>query len=138
MTALRWALPDWAWLPPVLRSSRYWRTVGRFALLGPLIGGAPYAVLLVTIPFVYLFGLGPAVLAGMLFAAWLLAPGRRYPSAGWRAAIGMLCGALACAVIALAFQARDPLVPWAFLAAHGVPAGLILALAQTQRRMVSS
>jgi len=90
-----------------LRSSQYWRTVGRFALLGPLIGGAPYAVFLVTIPFVYLLGVGPAVLAGMLFAAWLLAPGR-YPSAPWRAGVGMLCGALACAAIALIFKVRDP------------------------------
>lgn len=129
MTALTWAVPGWTWLPPALRSSQYWRTVGRFALWGPLIGGAPYAVFLVTIPFIYLLGLGPAVLAGMLFAAWLLAPGR-HPSAPWRAAVGMLCGALGCAAIALMFQVRDPLIPWAFLAAHGVPAGVILALAQ--------
>ena len=129
--ALRVATPGWDWLPPVLRSARYWRVVRRFALWGPLIGGAPYAALVITLPFIYLIGVLPATLAGMLFAAWLLAPGRRYPSGAWRAAVGMLCGALGCAVVALAFDMRQPLMPWAVLALHGVPAALLLALTQT-------
>ncbi|HEU5296693.1 MAG TPA: hypothetical protein VFU71_18065 [Burkholderiaceae bacterium] len=127
-TTPSWAAPGWHWLPPVVRSTRYWRLVGRFAIWGPLIGGAPCAWMVITLPFIYLFGLGPAVLAGMTFAAWLLAPGRRYPDARWRAALGMLCGALGCAVVALALQPRHPLGAWVFLAAHGVPAALILAL----------
>ena len=132
-TALTWAGPGWEWLPSVLRSARYWRMVGRFAIWGPLVGGIPYAWLVITLPFVYLFGLGPAVLAGMLFAAWLHAPGRRFPSAPWRAALGMLCGALACAVVAFAFDPRHPLGPWLFLSAHGVPAAVLLALSVSRR-----
>ena len=131
-TALTWTAPGWVWLPLVLRSSRYWRTVGRFALWGPLIGGAPYAVFVITVPFIYVFGIGPAVTAGMLFAAWLWSPGQCYPSAAWRAALGMLCGLLACGAIALVVQPSNPLVPWIVLAVHGVPAALILALSQRQ------
>jgi hypothetical protein len=132
MTALKWVVPGSRWVPPVLRSAHYWRTVGRFALWGPLIGGSPYAVFIITIPFIYLLGLAPAVLAGMLFAAWVLAPGRRYPSAGWRAIVGMFSGAVACASIALVVASRNPLMPWAFLAVHGIPAALLLALTQKQ------
>ena len=133
ITTLRVAMPGWDWLPPVLRSARYWRVVGRFALWGPLIGGAPYAMLVITVPIVYLVGVVPAALAGMLFGAWLLAPGRRYPSATWRAAVGALCAMLACAVVALAVDPRGMLMTWAFFAVHGVPAALALAL--TQRRL---
>lgn len=136
-TAAGWAAPGWGWVPLALRSARYWRTVGRFALWGPLIGGAPYAVLIITVPFIYLFGLAPATLAGMLFAAWLLAPGRRYPSAAWRAALGMICGALACAAIALAFDPRHPFGAWMFLAVHGMPAAAIVALTLGRPRPAS-
>jgi CDP-diglyceride synthetase len=128
--ALQVATPGWDWLPPVLRRARYWRVVRRFALWGPLIGGAPYAALVFTLPFIYLIGLVPALLAGMLFGAWLLAPGRRYPNKTWRAALGALCGALACAVVALAVDPRGLLMTWAYLALHGVPAALLLALTQ--------
>ena len=124
------AVPGWDWIPPLLRSTRYWRVVGRFALWGPLIGGAPYAVFVITVPFIYLIGVVPATLAGLLFAAWLLAPGQRYPTAAWRAAVGVLCGALACAGVALGFDARGLPMTWAYLAAHGVPAALVLALTQ--------
>jgi hypothetical protein len=129
-TTLRMAMPGWDWLPPALRSARYWRVVGRFALWGPLIGGAPYAVFVVTVPIVYLVGLVPAAVTGMLFGAWLLAPGRRYPSAAWRAALGMLCAALACAAIAWAIDRREPQVLGLVLALHDVPAALLLALTQ--------
>jgi hypothetical protein len=122
------ATPGWTWVPRVLRSRRYWRVVARFALLGPLIGGAPYAVLVFTLPFMYLIGLVPAALAGMLFGAWLLAPGKRHPHAAWRAAVGLVCGALACAAIALIVAAKEPLLPWLFLSLHGAPAALVLAL----------
>jgi len=126
IATLRVAMPRWAWVPPVLRSARYWRLVGRFALWGPLIGGAPYLVFVITLPFVYLFGLGPALLAGLLFAAWLHAPGR-HPHAPWRVAVGAICGAIACSAVALAFDPRHPLLPWGWLALHGVPAAILLA-----------
>ena len=129
IATLRVAMPGWEWVPPVLRSARYWRVVGRFAVWGPLIGGAPYAVFMVTLPFIYLFGLAPALIAGLLFAAWLHAPGR-HPHAAWRAVVGAICGALACAVTAFAFDLRHPLLPWAWLALHGVPAAALLAWRQ--------
>jgi hypothetical protein len=131
--ALGWARPGWGWVPPLLFTRRYWRVVGRFALWGPLIGGLPYAWLIITVPFAFALGLIPATLAGMLFAAWLLAPGR-YPSAGWRAALGMLCAAVSCAAVALAVTPRTPLGIWVPLALHGVPAGLVLALTQRAPR----
>lgn len=126
--ALRHAVPGWDWIPPVLRGARYWRLVGRFALWGPLIGGAPYAVLVFTLPFIYLIGVVPALLAGMLFGAWLLAPARRQPSAAWRAAVGALCGAAGCAVVARVVDPHTVMTTWIFLALHGVPAALVLAL----------
>lgn len=127
-TRLRFAVPGLTWLPPVLRRRAYWRVVGRFALFGPLIGGLPYAWLMVTVPFVYAFGLVPAVLAGALYAAWWLAPGARVPGRGWRAALGALCGAAGCAAVALAWEPARPAETFLFLALHGVPAGLVMAL----------
>jgi hypothetical protein len=130
MKAPRVAGPSLSWLPPVLRGRDYWRTVGRFALFGPLVGGLPYAWLVFTLPFIYLVGLLPALVAGLLYAAWLHAAGLRAPSAGWRAALGGLCGAAGCAAVAWAFEPRGPgLGPmFTLLAMHGVPAGVALAL----------
>jgi len=135
--SLTFAAPGWRWVPPVLGSGHYWRVVGRFALYGPLIGGAPYAWLVFTLPFIYLIGVVPAVLAGMLFGAWLLAPGKRHPSAAWRAAVGLLSGALGCAACALIVDTRHPLIPWALLAVHGVPAAIVLALMQGPRAVAA-
>jgi len=126
-----WALPGWQWVPPVVRAAPYWRTVARFAIWGPLIGGAPYAVFLITIPFVYAFGVVPALIAGLLFSAWLHVPARRYPGAGWRAAVGALAGAVGCAAVAPALDAQHALVPWALLAIHGVPAGALVGVMQS-------
>ena len=134
MNTLSRALPGWRWMPPLVRAAPYWRTVGRFALWGPLVGGAPYAVFVITIPFAYAIGLVPALVAGMLFSAWLHAPAPRYPSAGWRAALGALCGALGCAAVAFALDARDARTAWAVLALHGVPAGALLGAMQRERR----
>ena len=134
--ALGWVRPGWVWVPPLLCTRRYWRVVGRFALWGPLIGGAPYAWLVITVPFAFAIGFVPATLTGLLFGAWLLAPGR-YPSAGWRAALGMLCALAACAAVALAVAPRAPLGAGVLLALHGVPAGLILALTQRTPRGAS-
>lgn len=123
-----WSLPPRSVWPLPFATRRYWRTVARFALLGPLIGGAPYAVFVVTIPFVYAFGLGPAVVTGALYAAWSDWPGPRRAPVSWRVAMGVLCAAVGCAAIAMAVQPRSALEAWAFLAAHGVPAAAILAL----------
>ena len=80
--------PGVGWLPPVLRQPAYWRTVGRFALWGPLIGGAPYAWALVTLPFVYAIGVVPALLAGLLFAAWYHGSQGATPGLCWRLMAG--------------------------------------------------
>jgi hypothetical protein len=121
--------PGLGWLPRGWRTRAGWATVGRFALFGPLVGGAPYAVFVVTLPFIYLFGLLPAVLAGLLFAAWLHVPAQRVPNAAWRFGVGALCGAAGCAVAAW-WLARSDGAPlgWAFawLALHGIPSGAVL------------
>ena len=58
--------PGWGWLPATLRRPAFWRIVAAFAIVGPLIGGAPYAIFIVTVPFIYLFGFVPALLAGLI------------------------------------------------------------------------
>ena len=126
--------PGWAWVPPALRQRAYWAMVGRFALFGPLIGGLPYVWLVIPIPFAYLFGLVPAMVAGMLFAAWWLAPSVRQPTAVWRATVGAVCGAAGCAVVAMAVSPSQPALPVVLLALHGVPAAMVLALATGRAR----
>jgi uncharacterized BrkB/YihY/UPF0761 family membrane protein len=109
----------------------YWRTVGRFAIWGPLLGGLPYNVFLVPIPFSYAFGLLPAVLCGLGFAWWWLAPQRRVPGWRWRALFGAVFGLLGCAVAALMFGLRPGFAAsasdlGATVALHGVPAGALV------------
>jgi hypothetical protein len=115
--------------PPYDRAA-YWRTVGRFALYGPLVGGAPYAWVLFTLPFIYLIGFVPALLAGLLYAAWQHAPGLRAPNLAWRAVMGFVCGAAGSAAASFAGMAllQMPLLfTLGLLAVHGVPAALLLA-----------
>lgn len=121
--------PGLGWLPRPLRSREYWAMVGRFAWLGPLIGGLPYVWLVVTLPFVFAIGLVPALIAGMLYAAWWLMPGVRRPTPVWRAVVGAICGAAGCAAVAAGFSPGSPGVPFMVLGVHGVPAAIALALA---------
>jgi len=125
-------------LPRAWRHSAMWRTVIRFVLLGPLIGGAPYVLLLFTIPFAYFIGALPAFIAGVLFGTWYHGPGRP-PGWRWRAAMGALCGGVAAVLAGLAFTALagSPAGPgrqaWfmvSVMALHGVPAAVALALMQ--------
>lgn len=133
--------PGLGWLPAVWRRGATWRTVGRFVLWGPLIGGAPYAVFVVTIPLVYLVGFIPAALAGWLFATWLHAGRGRSPSWPWLAMMGALCGGAAAGIVALASvvigagaSARPDWV-WPLIAAvHGVPAAVVVALLEPAPR----
>jgi len=121
--------PGWGWLPQPLQTREYWALVGRFTFYGPLIGGLPYAWLVITLPFVFGIGLAPALVAGMLYAAWWLMPSPRRPSRLWRAAVASICGAVGCAVMAVLVFPDSPGIPFMILAAHGVPAAIVLALA---------
>lgn len=108
----------------------WWRTVLRFGLLGPLIGGAPYNWLLFPIPFAFAIGLGPALVCGALYALWRDAPARRPPEVRERLLFGALCGAIASAVWSVAVRAWAGPMTGPFwltvLLAHGVPAGAVL------------
>jgi len=130
--------PGLGGLPAAWRLSAMWRTVIRFVLLGPLIGGAPYVLLLFTIPFAYFIGALPAFIAGVLFGTWYHGPGRT-PGWRWRAAMGALCGGAAAVLAGLAFTAlagsgagpgRQAWFMVAVMALHGVPAAVVLALMQ--------
>lgn len=124
--------PGLGWLPAVWRRPATWRTVWRFAWLGPLVGGAPYVVFVLPIPFAYAIGLGPAVVAGLVFAGWYHAGGRT-PSAPWRALVGALAGgaAVGATVLAGRLMGSDTVAGMASVVAlHGVPAAVVLALMQ--------
>jgi hypothetical protein len=128
--------PGLGWLPAVWRRAATWKTVLRFVLLGPLIGGAPYVVFIFPIPFAYAIGALPALVAGMLFASWYHGAGRA-PGAAWRALIGALAGGAAAAASALPFVLLAERPAWfmvGVVAAHGVPAALLLALLQKKPR----
>jgi hypothetical protein len=135
MSALAVRGPGWAWLPAVLRSRAYWREVRRFVVWGPLIGGAPYAVFIVPIPFVYLIGLMPALCAGLLFAAWAAQPAARAPAWPWRLAIGAACGLAVAALSEVMVNAGTTQHGFRFglIAVHGVPAAAVLALSYRPR-----
>lgn len=121
--------PGLNWLPRPIRSRDYWSLVARFALFGPFIGGLPYVWLVISLPFMFVIGVIPALIAGMLYAAWWETPGARRPTPLWRAAVGAICGAVACAAVAASYSPGSPGLPFVVLAAHGVPAAIILALA---------
>ncbi|MBL8302907.1 MAG: hypothetical protein JNM26_09065 [Ideonella sp.] len=124
--------PGLGWLPAVLRRRATWRTVWRFAWAGPLIGGLPYAWTVVGIPFAYLIGAVPATVAGLLFAVWYHAGGR-VPSWPWRAVVGSLAGLGGSLVVALGmlpYGSGIEAFHVAVVAAHGVPAALVLGLLQ--------
>lgn len=127
--------PGWAWLPAVLRSRAYWGEVRRFALWGPLIGGAPYAVFIFSIPFVYMIGLLPALATGLLFAAWVTQPSTRTLPWPWRVAMAIACALLVAALAAAAMNSGDtPHWFWgSVIAVHGVPAATVLALGYRRR-----
>ena len=119
--------PGTAWLPKPLRTESYWRMVGRFALLGPLIGGIPYVWLVITIPFIYLAGVVPATLAGLLYAAWWSHAAVRQPTGLRRVTVASISAAAACAFVAVLCAPRSAGLPFLFLAVHGVPAAAIMA-----------
>ncbi len=124
--------PGLGWLPAVWRRAATWKTVLRFVLLGPLIGGAPYVVFIFPIPFAYVIGTLPALVAGLLFASWYHGAGRA-PGAAWRALIGALAGGAAAAASAVPFALAAERPAWfmvGVVAAHGVPAAVLLALLQ--------
>jgi hypothetical protein len=127
VTSLRIALPGVAWVPPTLRSGAYWRTVWRFVLWGPLIGGAPYAMFIFPIPFAHAIGLVPALLAGLLFAVWWHQPSARVPGPRWRLCIGILYGTAASLPAMLVWPSPGGAM---LIALHGIPAATILALLQ--------
>lgn len=123
--------PRWLVLAP-WRDLDHWRIVGCFVVFGPLLGGAPYNLLLFPLPFSYLLGIAPAAVAGLLYAGWWRAPGRRQPGLPWRLAMGALCGLAGCAVTAWGVTGElfsDQGLPFRldFLALHGVPAATLLA-----------
>lgn len=135
MTALAVRGPGWAWLPAVVRSRAYWGEVRRFVVWGPLIGGAPYAVFVFPIPFMYLIGLLPALGAGLLFAAWVAQPAARVPAWPWRVAMGAAC-ALWVAGLAEVVMGSGGTQHWFWagvIAVHGVPAAVVLALTYRPR-----
>lgn len=124
--------PGLGWLPAVWRRAATWKTVLRFVLLGPLIGGAPYVIFIFPIPFAYALGTLPALVAGLLFASWYHGTGRA-PGAAWRALMGALAGGGAAAASALPFVLAATRPAWfmvGVVAVHGVPAALLLALLQ--------
>lgn len=130
---IRLHAPGTAWLPAVWRQRRTWRTVGRFAWLGPLVGGAPYLIFVITVPFAFAIGLLPACIAGVAFASWYHAGGRRTPTWPWRAAVGAFSGGLATAAVALGclwWSVEPDFFPALVVALHGVPAAVVLALTQ--------
>ncbi len=127
--------PGWAWLPAVLRSYAYWSEVRRFAIWGPLIGGAPYAMFIFPIPFVYMIGLLPAFGAGLLFAAWVTLPAARVPRWPWRVAMGTACALLVAGLAEVVIDSGGT-QHWfwgAVIAVHGVPAAAVLALGYRPR-----
>jgi hypothetical protein len=73
-------LPGLGWLPRPVREPAYAQLVIRWVWLGPLLGGLPYNLFVLPIPFSLLIGGGPALIAGLLFGAWWLAPQRRAPT----------------------------------------------------------
>jgi len=124
--------PGLGWLPAVWHRTAAWKTVLRFVLLGPLIGGAPYVIFVFPIPFAYALGVLPALLAGLLFASWYHRAGRT-PGAAWRALMGALAGGAAAAASAVPFVLAAERPAWfmvGVVAAHGVPAAVALALLQ--------
>lgn len=129
--------PGLHWLPQPIRTRGYWGLVTRFALIGPFVGGLPYIWMIVSLPFMFVIGLVPAFIAGMLYAAWWLTPGSRHPTPIWRGTVGAICGAAGCALVAAGYSPGSP--GWAFLilAAHGVPAAGILALVTGTKKRAS-
>lgn len=129
--------PGLAWLPAVLRQRDTWRTVWRFVWLGPLIGVLPWAWLVISIPLAYPLGAPPALVAGLLFAAWYHVPQGRTPTWPWRATMGLLAGVGGSTAVALVQLLFSGSVNWGyvgFVALHGVPAALVLALLQKPAR----
>ncbi len=129
--------PGLGWLPAVWRRGATWRTVARFAFFGPLIGGAPYVIFILPIPFAYLIGTLPALLAGLLFATWYHGGTGRAPTWPWRALMGALSGAGAVAATAVVFVLAAEQPGWIMVgvvAVHGVPAATLLALWAPKRR----
>jgi hypothetical protein len=134
-----------------------WRTaltvLGRYALFGPLIGGAPYVWTIIGIPFAYALGLGPALICGVLTLWWLRLGGTRamLPGPWHAAAFGALFGAVGAVIaqavavmierssfdivngLAGAFYSYE-WMPITFILPHAIAAGAIMA-AWTVRRL---
>jgi hypothetical protein len=133
--------PGLGWLPEVLRQRAAWLTVWRFLWAGPLIGSLPYAWMLISLPFGYVIGALPAAVAGLLFAAWYHGQRGRAPTWPWRAAVGALAGVGGATFVALCMQVVWTSVEWFLVlvvAAHGVPAAMVLALLQSPPRELAT
>lgn len=78
------------------------RTLGWYAVWGPLIGGAPYVWTVIATPFAYLLGIGPALICGALTIVWMRSA--RLPGPWHSAAFGALFGAVACLLAAWVMQ----------------------------------
>jgi hypothetical protein len=134
-----------------------WRTalavLGRYALFGPLIGGAPYVWTIIGIPFAYMLGIGPALVCGVLTLWWLRLGGTRagLPGPWHAAAFGALFGAVGTFITQMvivmygrkSFDVIDGIagalysiegLPIKFILPHAVVAGAIMA-AWTVRRL---
>jgi hypothetical protein len=140
----------------VLRRGATWRTVWRFAWLGPLVGALLLRVIAhlgadeppamstrfpdtgeiaLVLSVTYLIGGPPALVAGLLFGTWYHGADR---PAAWsrRAALGALAGLGAAAAAALALIACPAVTIgkwWAYVAVIallGAPAAVVLALLQ--------
>jgi hypothetical protein len=125
--------PGLGWVPAVWRRPATWLTVWRFVWAGPLIGCLPYAWMVISVPVAYAVGAAPAAVAGLLFAAWYHGQHGRTPTWPWRATVGALAGLGAAAALALVMLLGSQQLEWfpvGIVAAHGVPAGIVLALLQ--------
>ena len=79
----------------------FWTTFFNCALAGPLFGGLPYNVVIVTIPFSYVMGGVPSLIGAALFVLWLRAG--PVPGTWHSAAYGGLFGAIGCVLTSMIF-----------------------------------
>jgi hypothetical protein len=136
------------------------KVVARALIFGPLVGGAPYNLFVLPIPFSYVIGSIPALFGGLLFAWWLDPVAKlAQPGAALGGLVGALCGAAGCWMTMALFALKwspDLGLPelitaarttvwqaWAWvLPAHGLFAGLVLGAwigrADTVARSVSN
>ena len=118
----------------------FWLIVLWAALLGPFIAGLPWTWAMINTSFliylyIYIVGIGPALIGGMLFARWI----RRgaMPSTLMSALFGAIFGGVGCfvcaALLSLIFVMSDDANVFSqasigivlFITAHGAAAGFV-------------